>query len=235
MTVGRRHWNQAGNAQTGCVPTRFRSVTAVTDFHRLPALNTSMPTIAEPVDAGAIFQSYHDRIYRYVVRLVKDPAEAEDLTQDTFLRAYRGGASLRDPQAVRGWLYRIATHVCFDRLRQRKPQVSLEGSSGGEDGRVQIETPSSSSRSPLEITERNETSACVQRCLDLLPDKYRAVILLREAHSLTAAEIADLLGVTVATVKIRLHRARRRLQQVMKRGCAVSHDSQGFPTCQPKL
>lgn len=208
---------------------------AITDLRRLPGLNTGMPTTAETVDAGALFQSYHDQIYRYVVRLVKDPAEAEDLTQETFLRAYRGADSLRDPQAVRGWLYRIATHACLDRLRQRKPQVSLEGSSGGEDGRVQIKTPCSSSPSPLEITERKETSACVQRCLDFLPDKYRAVILLREAHCLAAEEIADLLGVTVATVKIRLHRARRRLQQVMERGCAVSHDGQGFPSCQPKL
>lgn len=208
---------------------------AVTDFRRLPGLNTGMPAIAETVDAGALFKSYHDRIYRYIVRLVKDPAEAEDLTQETFLRAYRGGDSLRDPQAVRGWLYRIATHVCLDRLRQRKPQVSLEGSSGDEEDRDRIKTPCSPSPSPLEITERKETSACVQRCLDFLPDKYRAVILLREAHSLTAAEIADLLGVTVTTIKIRLHRARRMLQQVMERGCAVSQDSQGVPACQPKL
>ena len=190
--------------------------------------------MAETVDAGELFKSYHDRIHRYIVRLVKDPAEAEDLTQETFLRAYRSGDSLRDPQAIRGWLYRIATNVCLDRLRQRKPQLSLEGSSGEED-RDQIKTLCSPYPSPLEITERKETSACVQRCLDLLPDKYRAVILLREAHSLTAAEIADLLGVTVTTIKIRLHRARRRLQQVMECGCAVGHDTQGVPTCKPKL
>ncbi len=75
----------------------------------------------------------------------------------------------------------------------------------------------------------------MQRCLYFLPDKYRAVILLREAHSLTAAEIADLFDVTVATIKIRLHRAHRRLQQVMEHGCAVSQDSRGFPSCEPKV
>jgi RNA polymerase sigma-70 factor (ECF subfamily) len=189
-----------------------------------------MPELAETVDAGALFESYHDRIYRYVVRLVKDPVEAEDLTQETFLRAYRCGDSLRDPAAVRGWLYRIATHVCLDRLRQRKPQVSLDS----EQGEGAVQTPVSTSPSPLEITERKETSACVQRCLDFLPDKYRAVILLREAHSLTADEIAHVLGVTVTTVKIRLHRARRKLQQVMEGGCDVSTDHCGVPTCQPK-
>jgi RNA polymerase sigma-70 factor, ECF subfamily len=207
----------------------------VTDSRRPPALNIGMPATAETVDAGQLFQSYHDRIYRYVLRLVKDPAAAEDLTQETFLRAYRRGDSLRDPQTVRGWLYRIATHVCLDRLRQRKPPVSLDSAGGNEEDRDRIETPCSPSPSPLEITERKETSACVQRCLDFLPDKYRVVILLREAHALTAAEMADLLGVTVTTVKIRLHRARRMLQQVMEVGCAVSQDRQGVPTCQPKL
>ena len=92
----------------------------------------------------------------------------------------------------------------------------------------------SRSASVVEVTERKETSACVQRCLDYLPDSYRAVILLREAHSLTAVEIADVLGVTLMTVKIRLHRARRKLQKIMECGCAVSNDNEGRPVCEPK-
>ena len=189
-----------------------------------------MTLATETVDASGLFEIYHDRIYRYVLGLVRNPAEAEDLTQDTFLRAYSYGDSLRDSEAVHGWLYRIATHVCLDRLRLRKPLISLDG----EEGENCLRPPVSEFPSPLEIAERKETSACVQRCLDFLPDKYRAVILLREAHSLTAREIADLLGVTVATVKIRLHRARHVLQKVMKRGCAVSTDKQGTPTCHSK-
>lgn len=189
-----------------------------------------MATAGETVDASVLFDTYHDRIYRYILGLVKSPAEAEDLTQDTFFRAYRHGDSLRDPNAVRGWLYRIATHVCLDRLRQRQPLISLDS----EEGQDRVRPPVSEFPSPLEISERKETSTCIQRCLDFLPDKYRAVILLHEAHSLTAPEIARLLGVTVATVKIRLHRARRGLQQVMERGCAVSTDKRGTPTCHPK-
>jgi len=205
-------------------------VTAVTDFRELPSVNIGMRSACETIDVGALFETYHDRIYRYVLHLVKNPAEAEDLTQDTFLRAYRRGDSLRDPQAVRGWLYRIATHACLDRLRQRKPQVSMDS----EEGVDRVKSAVSKAPSVLEVAERKETSACVQRCLDFLPDKYRAVILLHEAHSLTAAEIADLLGVRVTTVKIRLHRARRGLKQVMERGCAISSDNQGLPVCQPK-
>jgi len=189
-----------------------------------------MAPAANAVDAGLLFEANHDRIYRYLLRLVKNSAEAEDLTQETFFRAYRRGDSLRDPEAVRGWLYRIATHAALDRLRQRKshPAVNSDKSAS------QLASAVSASPSALEVVERKETSACVQRCLDFLPDHYRAVILLHEAHGLTSSEIANLLGVSLFTVKIRLHRARKKLQQVMDRGCAVSNDSQGVPACHPK-
>lgn len=88
--------------------------------------------------------------------------------------------------------------------------------------------------SALERVERHATSACVQRCLDFLPDNYRGVLLLHKAHGLSAAEIADLLQVSVGSVKIRLHRARKRLEKVMQAGCRVSETGQGIPCCAPK-
>ena len=187
------------------------------------------PGCATP-QTETLFTTYHDRIYRYILRMVRNSAEAEDLTQDTFLRAYRGRDSLRDPEAVRGWLYRIATYACLDRLRQRRPQVSIDSDKDG----ARLHSAASPSASGLVIVERKETSVCVQRCLDFLPDRYRAVILLREAHGLTASELAELLGVSLNTVKIRLHRARLKLQQIMEYGCTVSHDDEGHPVCQPK-
>jgi RNA polymerase sigma-70 factor (ECF subfamily) len=190
----------------------------------------AMPTEREMADVGAFFELHHDRIYRYIVRMVRSPAEAEDLTQETFLRAVRHRDALRDPQAVCGWLYRIATHACLDRLRQRRPSLSLDSS----DGATQTRSLASPSPSALEIAEREETSVCVQRCLEFLPDHYRAVILLYEAHSLTAVEIADLLGLKLTTVKMRLHRAHRMLAEVMECGCRVSNDGRGIPVCQPR-
>jgi RNA polymerase sigma-70 factor, ECF subfamily len=182
------------------------------------------------VEVGALFEAHHDRIYRYVLHLVRDPAEAEDLTQETFLRAHHRLESLRDLGAVRSWLYRIATHVCLDRLRQRKPQISLDS----EEGARRVASIASVSASALEAAERDETSECVQRCLQFLPDRYRALILMHEVYSLTAAEIASLLDVNLTTAKMRLHRARRMLEMVMECGCAVSNDACGLPVCQPK-
>ncbi len=104
------------------------------------------------------------------------------MTQETFLRAYRRGDSLRDPETVRGWLYRIATHVCLDRLRQRKSQPAVQA----DEFAGQLPPALSASPSVLDVLERKETSACVRRCLDFLPDHYRAVTLLHEGHGLTA-------------------------------------------------
>lgn len=189
-----------------------------------------MQATCDTTDAAALFQTYGDRIYRYILRMVREPAEAEDLTQETFLRAHRRLYLLRHPEAVGSWLYRIATHVCLDRLRQRKPQDSIDEPETAK--RVEVAVRSRSS--PAEIAERRQTSLCVQRCLDYLPDNYRAVLLMYQVHSLTAPEIASLLGVKLSTVKMRLHRARRMLQQIMEYGCAVSDDRQGVPVCQPK-
>lgn len=187
--------------------------------------------MANADEGSALFKTHHDRIYRYLLSLVHDRAEAEDLTQDTFFRAYSHRDSLRDPNAVRGWLYRIATHACLDRLRQRVVQVSIDS----EEEEHRVAMVPAGMPSALEITEREETGACVQRCLDFLSDSYRAVILLHEAHSLTASEIAELLGESVGTIKIRLHRARRKLREVMQMGCAISESAKGIPCCEPKL
>jgi RNA polymerase sigma-70 factor, ECF subfamily len=188
-----------------------------------------MEFIAEPPEAADLFEACHDRIYHYILYLVKNPVEAEDLAQDTFLCAYRHHDSLRDPNAVLGWLYRIATHVTLDHPRSRRPEIPSEA-----DDESPLTSQSAGIPSALEIIEREETSRCVQRCVEFLPDCYRAVILLHEAHSLTAPQIAEVLGLSVTTVKMHLHRARRKLQQVMDMGCTVSDGSSAAPCCSPK-
>jgi len=189
-----------------------------------------MTPASNAAETGELFIAYHDRIRRYIAGMIRDPAEAEDLTQETFLRAHCRQEALRDPKAARGWLYRIATNACLDRLRKRTRQAAVNCEDDLPHGRpAALKTPSAQ-----EQAERAETSACVQRCLDYLPDSYGAAILLYEAHGLTAAEIAGLLDVSVATIKIRLHRARRRLQEVMEIGCMVSEGNSGVPCCEAK-
>jgi RNA polymerase sigma-70 factor (ECF subfamily) len=172
----------------------------------------------------------YNRLYRYVLRLVHDTLEAEDLTQEAFLRAHQRQEALRNPQAFTAWLYRIATHVCLDRLRQRLRRAPLEAETTPED----LEALAADGPSLQQVIEQNEMTTCVQGYLAQLADSYRVVILLHDVHGLTNAEMAGLLGETLANVKIRLHRARIRLRTTLQSGCAFAHNEEGVLTCAPK-
>jgi len=165
--------------------------------------------------------------------MVHDPSEADDLTQDVFLQAHRKLGSLRDPNALTSWLYRIATHVCYDRFRKasRQPRldpldaISLAAATPRDDG---------ASEATLDrVIERGEMSACVRGFLDDLSNEYRQVILLHDLEGLTNAQIAGMLGASLDAIKIRLHRARRKLQVALAANCDFSHDEHGVFVCEP--
>jgi RNA polymerase sigma-70 factor (ECF subfamily) len=156
--------------------------------------------------------------------------EAEDLTQETFLRAVHRRDTLRDEGAQTAWLYRIATHVCLDRLRQYARRGPLESDTDLD----QVDVPEPDTPSLQKVIERDEMSACVQRYLNRLSDSYRAVILLHDMHELTSPEIARLLGESLANVKIRLHRARIKLRTALEAGCDFSYDESSTLTCESK-
>jgi RNA polymerase sigma-70 factor, ECF subfamily len=181
-------------------------------------------------NATILFKGDYQRIFRYIMSMVRDTAEAEDLTQETFLRAYRRRDSLRDESAQTAWLYRIATHVCLDRLRQFARRGPMESDTDLD----QVEVAEDNTPSLQKTIERDEMSECVQRYLNRLSDSYRSVILLHDMHELTSPEIAQLLGESLATVKIRLHRARVKLRAALEAGCAFSYDERSVLTCESK-
>jgi RNA polymerase sigma-70 factor (ECF subfamily) len=187
---------------------------------------------ATGMSSADLFAAYKGRIRRYILSMVRDPAEAEDLTQDVFLQAHRKLGSLQDPDAVTSWLYKIATHVCYDRFRRSSRQPRLEplnfnGSVGARsEGDCEDET------SLDRVLERAEMSACVRNFLEDLSDEYRQVILLHDVEGLTNAEIAEMVGASLDAIKIRLHRARRKLQVALATGCDLSHDEHGVFVCE---
>ncbi len=184
----------------------------------------------EVENAALIFEGDYQRIFRYIMSMVRDTAEAEDLTQETFLRAYRRRDSLQDEGAQTAWLYRIATNVCLDRLRQYARRAPMES----ETDLDQVDVAEPDTPSLQQVIERDEMSACVQSYLNRLSDSYRAVILLHDMHELTSPEIAQLLGESLSAVKIRLHRARRKLGTALEAGCAFSYDERSVLTCESK-
>jgi len=184
----------------------------------------------EVENATTVFNGGYPRIFRYIMSMVRDTAEAEDLTQETFLRAYQRRDSLRDEGAQMAWLYRIATRVCLDRLRQYARRNPME--SDIDLDQVDIAEPDAPTLQ--QTLEQDEMSQCVQSYLNRLSDSYRAAILLHDMHGLTAAEIAQLLGESLATIKIRLHRARRKLNVALQAGCEFSHDERDVLVCESK-
>ena len=182
-------------------------------------------------ELGSAFEQYREPIRRYVQRLTRSAADAQELTQETFLRAHRNLESLQDRAAFSAWLFRIATNVAVDWLRQ-KPRVTQQASDD-EAGSAE-ELADTDSASLQTIVEQKEMSDCVQGYLEQLSDDYRAVIILHDIEGMTTPEIAELLGITVGAVKIRLHRARKKLEAALNAGCQFSHDRRGVLICEPQ-
>jgi RNA polymerase sigma-70 factor, ECF subfamily len=193
----------------------------------------TFPTHADEVeleDATIAFIGDYQRIFRYIVSMVQHRGEAEDLTQETFLRAYRRRDGLRDESARTAWLYRIATNVTLDRLRRYARRNPMESDADLDE----MDVADANTPSLQHTIERDEMSACVQNYLNDLSDNYRAVILLHDMHELTSREIAQLLGESVSNVKVRLHRARVKLRAALSGGCEFSHDDGGVLVCESK-
>jgi RNA polymerase sigma-70 factor (ECF subfamily) len=186
-----------------------------------------MPISSPTVDE---VEQYRPAVTRYIRHLVRDAAEAEDLAQETFVRAHRQQGMLRDREALAGWLYQIATHVSIDRLRQRARTIQRQVDTPVED----LPIADRDRPSPLTIIQQNEMSECVQRYVADLSDTYKAVLLFHDVDGLTAEEISRLLQIPLTAVKMRLHRARRQLQAALNNACAFERDERGVFVCEPK-
>jgi RNA polymerase sigma-70 factor, ECF subfamily len=180
-----------------------------------------------------IFSAYHTKIRGYILGMVHDPAEADDLTQDVFIQVHRKLGSLRDQDALVSWLYRIATHVSYDRFRKNSRQPGIESLDGGAEASIRSDPGDADVVRLDRVIERKEMSACVRKYIEELRPEYRQVIVLHDLEELSNPEIAEMLGVSLDTVKIRLHRARRKLEGVLNARCDFSCDDQGVLVCEP--
>ncbi len=145
----------------------------------------------------------------------------------------RGLGALRDRAALVSWLYRLATNVFLDRVRAegRRRLAYTDGHDGEGAGLIE-EIPDPGARVDRRA-EQAEMSQCVWGFVDELPDDYRAVILLHDAYGLSSPEIAEILGVSVATTKIRIHRGRLRVRTALEEGCEFEPDDRGVTVCKP--
>ena len=152
-------------------------------------------------------------------RYLKDESLAEDCVQESLLNALRSLDKFEQRCEVKTWLHRIVVNSCLMRMRAtlRAKEQSIDHllpQFDSNDGR--IEAPWSQLATPDELLQQHQTCALVRTKISELPDSYRIVLLLRDIEELTTDEVAQLLGVSGAAVKVRLHRARSALKKLLE-------------------
>ncbi len=175
---------------------------------------------ASELEFKTIHDTFRPKIHRYLTRLVGE-SEAEDLTQEVFVRVSRALRTFRGESQLSTWIYRIATNAATDKMRspsfrQDVRKNSLDDSSAIECADVWMREETSSLEQRLLRKERYQ---CFRKFVANLPASYQSVIVLSELGELTNNEIAEILGVSLDAVKIRLHRGRETLLQELKAHC----------------
>lgn len=172
---------------------------------------------------ATLVQRYSGAVFNQAYRMLGDSHEAEDVVQEVMLRAYRRLDSYDPGRRFVTWLLTISSNHCIDRLRRRRISwLTLDD--------VAFWLPSSEA-GPEHSAIAAESRAAVQRALQRLPENYRSVTVLRYWHDLSYLEIAAALGLTEATVKTRLHRARKMLEEALRgEGASSSWNAETSPS-----
>jgi RNA polymerase sigma-70 factor, ECF subfamily len=167
------------------------------------------------VDAyGKIVGRYNGRLYNFIYRFVGDRETAEDIVQETFLRAFRKRKEYRAIANFSTWLFTIAGNLAKSELRRRKRwrMFSIERDEETDTG---MELPDESAR-PDKVAESSLADVQIQQAIASLPENYKQVILLRDVEGMSYQEISEIVDCPVGTVKSRVNRARLKLQQKLK-------------------
>jgi RNA polymerase sigma-70 factor (ECF subfamily) len=172
-----------------------------------------------------IYTDFQPKILRYLCRLVGED-EAEDLAQETFVKVGSALDSFRGESKLSTWLYRVATNTAIDRLRspafqRASEEVFLEDPLENCGSQADDRDPWTGEKKPSveQKLVRDEMNACLLGQIEKLPEIYRTVFVLSELEGLANQEITEILGVTIDTVKIRLHRAREKLRDQILSHC----------------
>ena len=203
-------------------------------MHSNQAARTAGGTM-EGMDFERVHQEYRERVRAYAGKLL-GPGEAEDVTQEVFLKVSRSLETLSDPARLTSWIYAITLNAARDAVRRKasRPRIQDEATRGDEskDRLYQIEDPRS--RTPEETAIRAEMVECYLDYVRRLRPIYYEVYALSEFERLSNEEIARRLSLPVGTVKMRLHRARTRVNEDLRSNCRCYTNERGELMGEPK-
>lgn len=157
-----------------------------------------------------LVQATHREVYTLCLRILRDPDDAAEATQDAFVRAWRGLGGFRGDSLFTTWLYRVATNAAISKQRSRKRRWEREVYT--EDEALAL-VPSRSSTEALVGTKLD--LAALEQALEALPEHYRSAVVLRDVYGMSIGEISDRVGISETAAKVRVHRGRKRLKEMM--------------------
>jgi RNA polymerase sigma-70 factor (ECF subfamily) len=174
-----------------------------------------------------IYDRHYSSVRNFIRAVVKDDFTADDLTQETFVRAHKSIGTFKENSSMAPWLMQIAYNLCRDHFRKAKKSpidakplkddVVLCGTSMTE-----------------KALERRQMSTCVQNQILLLPEAQRTVLFLYDGLGFVQKEIAEILDISVENVKVRLYRARKRLKSILQQNCTFERDERNVFVCLPR-
>ncbi len=174
-----------------------------------------------------IYDQYYQRVRRFILHTVRNEWVADDLVQETFLRINNNLENLKNTGKLQAWIFKIAYNICRDYFRQQGKAANL--------GLEEISENTAPPRLPTiqKELEQGQMRSCVFGLVNHLPESLRAVIILSDVSEFSQREIAEIMGITVQNVKIRLHRARKKLKALLEEHCIFEVDERNVLTCQP--
>jgi len=173
--------------------------------------------VADQAQFSELAMPFMPALYTAALRMTRNPSDAEDLVQETYLRAYRGFGGFKDGTNLKAWLYRILTNTFINSYRAKKrrpdevdlddtPEVSIYQRLGGLEA-------AAAGRSTEAVVLESLPDAEVKEALESLPEQFRMAVILADIEGFSYKEIAEIMEVPIGTVMSRLHRGRRLLQQ----------------------
>jgi RNA polymerase sigma-70 factor (ECF subfamily) len=190
-------------------------------------------------DLTRIYEAYHGKVLAYAAKLLGRD-EADDVAQEVFVKIGRSLGTLSDPSKLTSWIYAITLNAvrdaarkrssCPDRPSGRPDSVSADGERDSPIARI----PDAGTRTPEEAAIRNEMVACYLDYVSQLPRNHHEVYVLSEFEHLSSDEIARRLSLSRGAVKIRLHRARAKLHEALRRNCQCYYNERGELMGEPK-
>jgi len=178
------------------------------------------------MDYWDIYHNYYERVKRFIFALVKDEWVADDLIQETFIKVQKNLNQLKEETKLSSWIFRIAYNLCQDHFRKM--------SQSSESDRVLTEKKEILAEPIFQKElEQHQMGECVQDKIRLLPESYQTVLVLFDLMEFSHQEIADIIDISVENVKVRLHRARKKLKTILEKECTFEVDERNVLVCDP--